>query len=471
MKRISITIFTLLLGLMLLLPNVASAAGGTHAVQYGETLTSIAAEYGVSVDALAAANSIGSPNLIFVGEVLTIPGGSAAAPAAPSASGTTGGYVVQAGDNLSTIAVRYGVSLDSLVSANGLSNSNFIWAGQRLTIPSSASPAPAPSTAPPPVPAQSQPAPASGNSYRVQAGDNLTNVAARYGVSVDALTQANGISNPSLIFAGQNITIPSKGTTVPPAATAVPQVPPPAKAAPAPPQGKSPPVQVAPTPAPSNQKVVPASGTGNLLLYVVQPGDQMYTIAAAHNTTVDAIMARNHMTDANLIYAGQTLEILAGDTISKPAPGNPAPTPAPINQPVNKPGKDKTLPPIDTNHSGKWIDVNVSTQTLTAYEGSTPVFSTLVSTGVSWHPTVIGDYKIYVKYLADDMSGGYGAEYYYLPAVPYTMYFTGGYAIHGTYWHHNFGHPMSHGCVNLPTPAAKWIYNWAPVGTPVHTHW
>ena len=95
---------------------------------------------------------------------------------------------------------------------------------------------------------------------------------------------------------------------------------------------------------------------------------------------------------------------------------------------------------------------------------ATPLCSpALVSTGVAAHPTVVGTFKIYAKYLADDMSGGYGAEYYYLPAVPYTMYFYGGYAIHGTYWHHNFGTPMWHGCVNLPTDAAKWMYNWAPM--------
>ena len=57
---------------------------------------------------------------------------------------------------------------------------------------------------------------------------------------------------------------------------------------------------------------------------------------------------------------------------------------------------------------------------------------------------------------------------YYLPNVPYVMYFLAGATRHtGTYWHHNFGHPMSHGCVNLPTPAAQWMYNWASMGTTV----
>ena len=58
-----------------------------------------------------------------------------------------------------------------------------------------------------------------------------------------------------------------------------------------------------------------------------------------------------------------------------------------------------------------------------------------------------------------------------LPNVPYTMYFYKGYGIHGTYWHHNFGHPMSHGCVNMRTSDAAWLFNWASVGTPVVTHY
>jgi lipoprotein-anchoring transpeptidase ErfK/SrfK len=110
--------------------------------------------------------------------------------------------------------------------------------------------------------------------------------------------------------------------------------------------------------------------------------------------------------------------------------------------------------------------VDLGAQRVTAYEGGTPVRSTLVSTGLPRTPTPTGRYRIYVKYASDDM-GGPG---YYLPDVPYTMYFYRGYSIHGTYWHSNFGRPMSHGCVNLPTSEARWFYNWASVGTPVNVH-
>lgn len=104
---------------------------------------------------------------------------------------------------------------------------------------------------------------------------------------------------------------------------------------------------------------------------------------------------------------------------------------------------------------------------VTAYEGGTPVRSTLASTGLPNTPTPIGKYRIYVKYVQDDMSG----PGYYLPNVPYTMYFYRGYGIHGTYWHSNFGHPMSHGCINLPTEEAEWLFRWASVGTLVNIHW
>jgi lipoprotein-anchoring transpeptidase ErfK/SrfK len=116
--------------------------------------------------------------------------------------------------------------------------------------------------------------------------------------------------------------------------------------------------------------------------------------------------------------------------------------------------------------SGHWIDVDLSEQRLYAYDGKTLVSSFLVSTGVAAHPTVTGTFAVYVKYLYTDMKG----PGYYLPDVPYTMYFYQGYGIHGTYWHHNFGTPMSHGCVNMLTSEAEWVYNFSQVGTPVIVH-
>jgi lipoprotein-anchoring transpeptidase ErfK/SrfK len=112
---------------------------------------------------------------------------------------------------------------------------------------------------------------------------------------------------------------------------------------------------------------------------------------------------------------------------------------------------------------GKWIEVVVADQQLNAWEDGRIVMTTPISTGVRKTPTPRGTFKIYSKYSRARMRGpGYD-----LPNVPYVMYFKGSYGIHGTYWHNNFGRPMSHGCVNMPTSTAAWLFQWAPKGTSV----
>jgi lipoprotein-anchoring transpeptidase ErfK/SrfK len=114
----------------------------------------------------------------------------------------------------------------------------------------------------------------------------------------------------------------------------------------------------------------------------------------------------------------------------------------------------------------RWIDVDLSEQTLTAYENGVAVRTTLVSTGLPGTPTPTGQFRIWIKFRYDDMAG----EDYYIEDVPYVMYFYQGYGLHGVTWHGNFGHPMSHGCVNLPTEEAEWLFNWVDVGTLVNIH-
>lgn len=132
-----------------------------------------------------------------------------------------------------------------------------------------------------------------------------------------------------------------------------------------------------------------------------------------------------------------------------------------------------TKPAVDAPTTGKWIDVDIGDQTISAFSGGTLLKKVSVSTGVASHPTVVGRFAIYQKLESQTMSGGnrFTGDYYFLPGVPDVMYFYAGYAIHGTYWHHNFGHPMSHGCVNLTKDDAKWFFGWAEVGTPVITHY
>ena len=108
----------------------------------------------------------------------------------------------------------------------------------------------------------------------------------------------------------------------------------------------------------------------------------------------------------------------------------------------------------------KHIYVDLSTQILYAYQGTTQVFQTFIASG-KWHPTPVGNFHIWEKLRATRMAGGEGADAYNVPNVPYVMYFYQDFGIHGAYWHNNFGHQMSHGCVNMRIVDAKTVYDWA----------
>jgi lipoprotein-anchoring transpeptidase ErfK/SrfK len=117
----------------------------------------------------------------------------------------------------------------------------------------------------------------------------------------------------------------------------------------------------------------------------------------------------------------------------------------------------------------KRILVDLSTQTVSAYQGETLFMEALVSTG-KWGRTPTGEFTIWSKFRSTHMSGGSGADYYNLPNVPYTMFFSGsgvassrGFAFHGAYWHNNFGHPMSHGCINMRAVDAQKLFSWADI--------
>lgn len=117
---------------------------------------------------------------------------------------------------------------------------------------------------------------------------------------------------------------------------------------------------------------------------------------------------------------------------------------------------------VDSNGQEKWVEVELNTQTLRAWEGNQLVRQFPISSGL-WFPTPPGTYEIYWKIRYIRMRGGSSdlGTYYDLPNVPDTMFFYQGYALHGAYWHNNFGHPMSHGCVNEPLADAHWLFEWA----------
>jgi LysM repeat protein len=242
-----------------------------------------------------------------------------------------------------------------------------------------------------------------GGIHVVQRGETLYSIARRYGTTTAALVSANGLRNPNFIYAGQRLTIPggggsSRGGGSAPSTTAV---------------------------------------------HVVQRGETLYSIARRYGTTAAALAAANGLRNPNLIYVGQRLRITRGGGTSTSNPGTSGAT------------------------GSKWIDVDLSSQRVRAYRGNSVVRGMVVSTGIARYPTPTGRFRIYAKYPSVTMSG----PGYYLPGVPHTMFFYRGYALHGTYWHNNFGRPMSHGCINLTRSDAAWLYAWAPVGTQVVIHW
>lgn len=119
-----------------------------------------------------------------------------------------------------------------------------------------------------------------------------------------------------------------------------------------------------------------------------------------------------------------------------------------------------------TTAPAKAIDVDISEQTVRLLENGVVVDTFLASTGVSGTATPLGDYTIYAKMSKIDMRG---ADYF-APDVPWVMVFKGDYTMHGNYWATAFGRPSSHGCVGLPVSTAKYVYDWTPIGTPIHIH-
>lgn len=243
--------------------------------------------------------------------------------------------------------------------------------------------------------------------YLVNSGDTLSGIAKQFGMATADLLRLNGLSNANVVWVGQRLRVSARVAPVAPA------------------EVRAPAPQLAET------------------IYVVKPGDTLAAIAAANQTTLQELLVDNGLPAANLVYAGQRLRVRAVSAAS------------PLSL-VAAPADGK-----------RWIEVNLTGQTLTAYQGDVAVMHTAISSGRSGTPTVTGRFAIGNKYRAQRMIGpGYD-----LPNVPWVMYFYGGYAIHGAYWHNSFGRPMSHGCVNMRVNESQMLYDWAPAGTEVYIHY
>ncbi len=294
--------------------------------------------------------------------------------------------------------------------------------------------------------------------HTVRSGETLYSIARRYGTTVNELKLMNGLAG-ELIYVGQLLSLPG-GATMPAVSTP----------------------------------------SANPSIYTVQRGDTLTSIATRYGTTAATLARANNLYNASLIYVGQKLRIPAGANSTSPAPTNAmhvvqrgetlvaiarqyqtsldslmranglqSPDYIYVGQSLSitdiGSAPNAGAPPLGPipDYGAKRIVIDLSDQSLTAYSSDVYLYSAVVSTGVAWYPTPVGTYEIYVKYPSQAMSG----PGYYLPGVPHVMYFYRGYAIHGTYWHNNFGTPMSHGCVNMRNADAEWLYNWAEIGTKV----
>lgn len=198
----------------------AAPAPGVYTVAAGDTLGSIAAAHGTTVAAVAAANHLADPNLIYVGQQLVLPAATATPSGSPAAS--SGTYTVAAGDTLGSIAAAHGTTVAALVAANHIADPNVIYVGQVLDL------APATPGATPAAPAPASATPSGGSgTYTVVAGDTLGSIAARYGTTVAALAAANHIADPNVIYVGEVLAVSGTAAAAPAAgpAAAPPAVP------------------------------------------------------------------------------------------------------------------------------------------------------------------------------------------------------------------------------------------------------
>ncbi len=187
----------------------SAAAASSYTVQAGDTVAAIAGRHGLSTASVLALNGLGWKSLIFPGQVLKLAAGASLAPVSAQEGGR---YTIARGDTISRIAARFGVPVESVLSVNGLGWSSIIYPGQTIAIPAVSAPA-APEielvSATTPAAPTAPPAPTS--SYTIQSGDTISSIAARFGVTTQAVLDANGLTASSIIYPGQTLVMPAAG--------------------------------------------------------------------------------------------------------------------------------------------------------------------------------------------------------------------------------------------------------------------
>lgn len=188
------------------------SAPTVYVVAAGDTVSSIAEQYGISTASVLALNGLGWSSLIFPGQELKLTSAGAIAPVAvETAVPTSDRYTIVSGDTISAIASRFGVAIETILSANGLGWSSIIYPGQTLSIPGSDDIASAPAEEPVAEPAErpaAEDADGPGGEYTIVEGDTIGSIAESRGVEVQALLDANGLDRSSIIYAGDTLSLP-----------------------------------------------------------------------------------------------------------------------------------------------------------------------------------------------------------------------------------------------------------------------
>lgn len=233
-----------------------------------------------------------------------------------------------------------------------------------------------------------------------------------------------------------------------------------------------------PADVPADARFVPETGhslTGEMLAFWTQTGEAGYlgnpvSEAFQRDGKTYQVFERGRVVQEpgawpSLVPIGKTMALRWGVPLAPSAQGNlPAYdealwTPPPASTKLNS---NSVQPPANGE---RYVLVSLSQQYAWAYQGDVIMWQGYVSTGRPGYGTPAGTFQVLTKYKSQTMEGVLGGEYYNVPDVPNVMYFTNqGHALHGAYWHNNFGTPMSHGCVNLPLDVAAWMYDWAPMG-------
>jgi LysM repeat protein len=303
----------------------------------------------------------------------------------------------------------------------------------------------------------------------IAVGDSLSRVAQRYNIEMANLATYNQILDYNNIVIGQKLRIPPVGVEITEAAEA------------------------------TEAETLPGADG----YHVVRKGESLSAIGRLYNLSLDEIMALNDITEPNTIQMGKMLRV-TGEVVAAEIAAKPEPTMARY---VVKRGDtlaqivadhhttlkqvlhdNKTLSSDSEVHVGQELDlwlpadaetafgvvdaprdgerkivIDLSEKQLTAYQGDVIVLQSIVSTGKDATPTLVGEFETFLKYDSQYMFG----DDYDLPGVPWVMYYYDEFAIHGAYWHANFGTPTSHGCTNMTIAESKALYSWAPLGTKV----